>query len=117
MIRAKYKFDPGIMEIDEKTFEIFLQKPLNFESREEEEEEDSHRDGSKIEEFSDASVQSNIEDFSSSHTSKADLKTKKRNTYYRYNADQISRFLPLVTEQVPVKTAAADAGNKFNLEY
>lgn len=65
------------MEIDEKTFEIFLQKPLNFESREEEEEEDSHRDGSKIEEFSDASVQSNIEDFSSSHTSKADLKTKK----------------------------------------
>ncbi|KAG0930152.1 hypothetical protein G6F57_011713 [Rhizopus arrhizus] len=99
MIRAKYKFDPGITDIDEKPFEIFLQKPLNFESREEEEEEDSHRDGSKIEEFSDASVQSNIEDFSSSHT------------------NQISRFLPLVTEQVPVKTAAADAGNKFNLEY
>jgi hypothetical protein len=78
MIRAKYKFDPGITEIDEKIFEIFLQKPSNFESKEEEEEEDSHRDGSKIEEFSDTSVQSNIEDFSSSHTSKADLKAKKK---------------------------------------
>ncbi|KAG1140988.1 hypothetical protein G6F37_011666 [Rhizopus arrhizus] len=99
MIRAKYKFGPGITGIDEKIFEIFLQWPSNFESKEEEEEEDSHRDGSKIEKFSDTSIQSNIEDFSSSHI------------------NQTSRFLPLVTGQIPVKTAAADAGTNFNSEY
>ena len=56
----------------------------------------------------DAPIQPKIEAFSNAHASKTGLK-KKNNTYSSYNTNQIGRFLLLVTEKSPIKTAAVDA--------
>ncbi|KAL0083814.1 Homeodomain-like DNA binding domain-containing transcription factor [Phycomyces blakesleeanus] len=60
-------------------------------------------------------MRAKIEVFSNALTVKNNV--KKESTYGSYDSDQISRFLSLVIEQVPVKDVAADAGITKSTAY
>ena len=111
VMRIKYKLSPGAIEISE----VLLQEPSDSESCEEEENMYDLRNESEAEKSYDIPIQSKIEVFSNIHIGKTDL--KKKNTNHSYNPNQIGRFLLLVTEQFPVKTAATGAGINLSSAY
>ncbi|KAG1295246.1 hypothetical protein G6F66_004502 [Rhizopus arrhizus] len=72
MVRVKYEFGSGVMEISE----ILLQEPSNFESSKEEQNVYDLRNESEAEKRNAALIQSNIEIFSNALACKTDLKKK-----------------------------------------
>jgi transposase len=110
MMRAKCEYGVEAMEIDEVLLEEFSQEEKDEVEKKAEERENSNKDFEKM------STSSRIEVFSNALTVKSNVK-KERSTYRSYSSDQISRFLSLVIEQVPVKDAAADAGINKSTAY
>ncbi|OAD74015.1 Homeodomain-like DNA binding domain-containing transcription factor [Phycomyces blakesleeanus NRRL 1555(-)] len=109
MMRAKYEYGLEAMEIDKVLLEEFSQEEKDEVEEKAEERENSNKDFEKI------STSSRIEVFSNALTVKNNV--KKESTYGSYDSDQISRFLSLVIEQVPVKDVAADAGITKSTAY
>ncbi|KAG1585965.1 hypothetical protein G6F48_006912 [Rhizopus delemar] len=99
-MRVNYEFSPGTMKISE----VLLQESSSFESSEEE---------------------GNVNNLMKTVTFLFNPRLKsfllltpvKLNTYCSYNTNQVGSFLLLPTKQVPVRSAAADAGISLSLAF
>lgn len=104
IMRVNYEFSPGTMKISE----VLLQESSSFESSEEE--------GNVNNLMKTVTFLFNPRLKSFLLLTPVKL-TQKRNIYCSYNANQVGSFLLLPTKQVPVRSAAADAGISLSLAF